>query len=145
MSIKYFLNIRNVTKKFSLGDFENVIIDVSVDVSAHSQEYPQFSYSCGGQIQLDTSELSSDSFVAFDEITQHVLVDWLLQKEGVETVDEFSYVKYSIQNIQDRIDSLQEEESVSLGFTITNVEPQSVVEEEDSESDVDPDLEVLEP
>jgi len=144
MSIKYTLSIGNITKKFSVGDFENVIIDVSVAVSAYSEEYPQFTYSCSGQIELDTSELSSDSFVAFDEITQDVLVDWLIQKEGVETVEEFSYVKFSIQNIQDRIDALQEEESVSLGYTITNIEPQLAVEEA-SESDVDPDPEVLEP
>jgi hypothetical protein len=144
MSIKYSLNIGNVTKKFSVGDFENVIIDVSVGVSAYSEEYPQFSYSCGGQIQLDTSELSAESFVSFDELTKDVVINWLLQKEGVETVEEFSYVKSSIQNIQDRIDTLQEEESVSLGYTVTNIEPQPVVEE-DSESDVEPDLEVLEP
>jgi hypothetical protein len=129
MAINYTLSIGNVTKKFTVGEFNNVIVDVSVGVSASSTAetdadgnviVPSFSYSCGGTISLDTSELSAESFVDFDSVTKDTVIEWLLAKEGVETVDEFSYVKSSVDNIQGRIDALQEEVSVSTGWTVTN-------------------------
>lgn len=139
MAINYTLSIGNVTKKFNVGDFNDVIIDVSVGVSASSEPVtevtgtddegndivetviPSFSYSCGGTISLDTSNLSTESFVDFDSVDKDTVVGWLLQREGVATVDEFSYVKSSVDNIQARIDELQEKVSVSTGWTVTNV------------------------
>ena len=126
MAITYNLSIGSLGRKLSLDGLENVIYEVSVGVSAQSQEYPQFSYSCGGTIQFDTSEIDEESFVPFEEVTQETVVGWLLAKEGVESVDEFSYVKSSVDNIQARIDALQVEDSVSVGWTVTNA---PVVEE----------------
>ena len=120
MAIKYTLNIGNVTKKFAVGDFNNVIVNAEVSVNAYSEEYPQFTYSCGGQIQFTTDELDSENFVDFENVTKETVIEWLLAQQGVETVEEFSYVKSSIDNIQDRIDALQEEESVSVGWSVTN-------------------------
>ena len=138
MAINYTLSIGNVTKKFTVGEFSNVIVDVSVGVSASSDPVtevtgtdeegndivatvvPSFSYSCGGTISLDTAELDAESFVDFDSVTKDTVVGWLLAKEGVETVDEFSYVKSSVDNIQARIDELQEKVSVATGWTVTN-------------------------
>ena len=138
MAINYTLSIGNVTKKFTVGEFSDVIVDVSVGVSASSDPVtevtgtdeegndivetvvPSFSYSCGGTISLDTAELDAESFVDFDSVTKDTVVGWLLAREGVETVDEFSYVKSSVDNIQARIDALQEKVSVSTGWTVTN-------------------------
>jgi hypothetical protein len=138
MAINYTLSIGNVTKKFTVGKFNNVIVDVGVGVSAFSDPVtevtgvddegndivetvvPSFSYSCGGTISLDTSELDAESFVNFESVTKDTVIGWLLAKEGVETVDEFSYVKSSVDNIQARIDALQEEVSVPTGWTVTN-------------------------
>jgi len=134
MAINYTLSIGHVTKKFAIGEFSNVIIEVSVGVNASSEAVtetdadgnvvvtvPSFSYSCGGTISLDTEELDADSFVSFEDVTKDTVVGWLLAKEGVETVEEFSYVKSSIDNIQSRIDELQEKVSVSTGWTVSNI------------------------
>jgi len=148
MAINYTLSIGNVTKKFTVGEFNNVIVDVSVGVSASSDPVtevtgvdeegndivetvvPSFSYSCGGNISLDTSELDAELFVDFDTVTKDTVIGWLLAKEGVESVDEFSYVKSSVDNIQARIDELQEKVSVSTGWSVTNVPTEEVVEPE---------------
>jgi hypothetical protein len=148
MAINYTLSIGNVTKKFTVGEFNNVIVDVSVGVSASSDPVtevtgvdeegndivetvvPSFSYSCGGTISLDTSELDEESFVDFESVTKDTVIGWLLAKEGVESVDEFSYVKSSVDNIQARIDELQEKVSVSTGWSVTNVPTEEVVEPE---------------
>ena len=124
-----------------VGEFNNVIVDVSVGVNAYSDPVtevtgtneagddivdtviPSFSYSCGGTISFDISELDADSFVSFEDVTKDTVIGWLLAKEGVDTVEEFSYVKSSIDNIQARIDELQEQQSVSTGWTVTNVPP----------------------
>lgn len=132
MAITYNLTIGSLGRKLSLDDLENVIYEVSVGVSAQSQEYPQFSYSCGGTIQFDTSEIDEESFVPFEEVTQETVVSWLLAKEGVESVDDFSYVKSSVDNIQARIDALQVEDTVSVGWNISNAptpEPTPAVDE----------------
>lgn len=129
MAITYNLNIGSLKRKLSVDGLENVIIEVSVGVSAQSQEYPQFSYSCGGNVSFDISEIDSDSFVPFEEVTKETVIGWLLAKEGVETVEEFSYVKASIDNIQARIDELQVEDSVNVGWSVTNApEPEVVAE-----------------
>jgi len=120
MAIIYNFTIGSLGRKLSLDDLENVIYEVSVGVSARSQEYPQFTYSCGGTIQFDTSEIDDESFVPFEEVTQETVTGWLLAKEGVESIDEFSYVKYSVDNIQARIDALQVKDSVSVGWSVTN-------------------------
>jgi|LakMenEpi03Aug12_release.lakeMendotaPanAssembly.Ray.scaffolds.fasta_scaffold308550_2 hypothetical protein len=129
MAITYNLNIGSLKRKLSVDGLENVIIEVSVGVSAQSQEYPQFSYSCGGNVSFDISEIDSDSFVPFEEVTKETVIGWLLAKEGVDTVEEFSYVKASIDNIQARIDELQVEDSVNVGWSVTNApEPEVVAE-----------------
>lgn len=120
MAINYTLNIGSLNRKLSVGDLSNVIYEVTVGVNANSVEYPQFTYSCGGTISFDISELDADSFIPFDEITQDTIVEWLLAKEEVDSVEEFSYVKYSISNIQDRIDALQLEDSVPVGWVVSN-------------------------
>ncbi len=128
MAITYNLNIGSLSRKLSVEDLSNVVFEVSISVSAQSEEYPQFSYSCGGQIQLDTSELNEDNFIPFEEVTKETVIGWLLAKEEVESVEDFSYVRSSIQNVQQRIDALQIEDSVSVGWTITNA-PEPVVTE----------------
>ena len=129
MAITYNLNIGSLKRKLSVDGLENVIIEVSVGVSAQSQEYPQFSYSCGGNVSFDISEIDSESFVPFEEVTKETVIGWLLAKEGVDTVEEFSYVKASIDNIQARIDELQIEDSVNVGWSVTNApEPEVVAE-----------------
>lgn len=134
MAINYTLSIGSLGRKLSVDGLENVVYEVSVGVSAQSDavvetdaegnnvvKVPSFSYSCGGTIQLDTSEIDPATFVPFTEVTQEVVLGWLLAKEGVATVDEFSYVKSSVDNIQARIDALQVEDTVSVGWTVTNV------------------------
>ena len=150
MSITYNLSIGSLGRKLSLDGFENVIYEVSVGVSAYSSpimeeisegistvKVPSFSYSCGGTIQLNVSEIGADSFVPFEEVTQEVVLGWLLAKEGVESVDEFSYVKSSVDNIQARIDALQVEDSVSVGWSITNAPTVSEpVDESETQEDI---------
>jgi hypothetical protein len=136
MAITYDLNIFSLKRKLSVDDLENVIIEVSIGVSAQSQEYPQLSYNCSGNISFDISQIDSDSFVPFEEVTKETVLDWILAKEGIETLDEFSYVKASIKNIQARIDELQVEDVVNVGWSVTNVSEPEVVEEEQPQEEI---------
>lgn len=133
MAINYNLTIGSLGRKLSVENVNNVVYEVAVSVNAFSEEYPQFTYSCGGNISFDISEIDEDAFVPFEEVTQEVVLGWLLANEGVESVDEFSYVKYSVQNIQDRIDVLQLEDSVNVSWVISNA-PQVESTEEVTES-----------
>ena len=121
MAINYTLNIGSVKKRLTEGEFSNVIIEASFGVSASSDAVtevtgadeegnettrvvtPSFSYSCGGTKTFSVDGLTADGFVDFDSVTKDTIVQWLLAEEGVSSVEEFSYVKSSIQNIAQRI------------------------------------------
>jgi hypothetical protein len=121
MAINYTLNIGSVKKRLTEGEFSNVIIEASFGVSAISDAVtevtgvngegneitrvvtPSFSYSCGGTKTFSVDGLTVDDFVDFDSVTKDTIVQWLLAEEGVSSVEEFSYVKSSIQNIAQRI------------------------------------------
>jgi len=146
MAINYNLSIGNLNRKLSVGDLTNVVYEVTVGVSAASEEYPQFTYTCGGTIPFNISELDSESFIPFDEITQDTIVEWLLANEKVDSIEEFSYVKYSVSNIQDRIDALQLEDSVSVNWNVSNAPTISeVVESVEEETEEVVDETILEP
>jgi len=117
MAINYTLNVGSVKKRLNEGEFSNVIVEASFGVNASSDAIstgteeggdlvvtqPSFSYSCGGTKTFSVDGLDAETFVDFDSVTKETLVGWLLASEGVETVEEFSYVKSSIENIARRI------------------------------------------
>lgn len=116
MAINYTLNIGSVKKRLTEGEFSNVIIEASFGVSANSDALtttdaegnevvttPAFSYSCGGTKTFSTDGLDATNFVDFESVTKDTVVQWLLAEEGVTSVEDFSYVKSSIQNIAQRI------------------------------------------
>ena len=116
MAINYTLNIGSVKKRLTEGEFSNVIIEASFGVSANSDAVtttdaegnevvttPAFSYSCGGTKTFSTDGLDATNFVDFENVTKDTVVQWLLAEEGVTSVEDFSYVKSSIQNIAQRI------------------------------------------
>jgi len=117
MAINYTFNIGSVKKRLTEGEFSNVVVEASFSVSAQSDAVttgteegedlvvtqPSFSYSCGGYREFSVDGLTVETFVDFDSITKDTIKDWLLASEGVSTVEEFSYVKSSIENIAKRI------------------------------------------
>ena len=117
MAINYTFNIGSVKKRLTEGTFSNVVVEASFSVSAQSDAVttgteeggdltttqPSFSYSCGGSKTFSVNELSAETFVDFDSITKDTIKDWLLAGESVSTVEEFSYVKSSIENVARRI------------------------------------------
>ena len=117
MSINYSLHIGNVKKRLTEGEFSNVVVEASFSVTAQSDAVttgseeggdlvvtqPSFSYNCGGYREFSVDGLSAETFVDFDSITKDTIRDWLLASESVSTVEEFSYVKSSIENIAKRI------------------------------------------
>ena len=121
MAINYTLNVGSVKKRLTEGEFSDVIIEASFGVSAQSDPVtevtgqdeegndivntlvPSFSYSCGGTKQFDVSALEAGSFVTFDQVTKETITQWLLDSEGAASVEEFSYVKSSVDNIAKRI------------------------------------------
>jgi hypothetical protein len=128
MSITYNLTIGSLGRKLAVESLSNVVYEVSVSVNAQSTEHPQFSYSCGGNIILDISQIDANSFIPFENITQEIVVGWLLANEGVQSIEEFSYVKTSINNIQARIDELDIEDDVPVNWTITDSVPETIGE-----------------
>jgi len=117
MAINYTLNIGSVKKRLTEGDFSDVIIEAGFGVSASSDAIttgteeagdlvvtqPSFSYSCSGRKTFSVEGLTAESFVSFTDVTKDTIKDWLLASEGVTEVEEFSYVKSSIENIARRI------------------------------------------
>ena len=117
MAINYTLNIGSVKKRLTEGEFSDVIVEASFGVSASSDAVttgteeggdlvvtqPSFSYSCGGTKTFSVEGLTAENFVAFTDVTKDTIKGWLLAAEGVTEVEEFSYVKSSIENIAKRI------------------------------------------
>ena len=116
MAINYTLNIGSVTKRLAEGEFSNVIVEASFSVSANSTPVtstdaegneiiiaPSFSYSCGGTKSFSVDGLDAANFIDFENVTKETIVEWLLAEEGVTSVEDFSYVKSSIENIAQRI------------------------------------------
>ena len=117
MAINYTFNIGSVKKRLTEGEFSSVVVEASFSVSAQSDTVttgteeggdlvvtqPSFSYSCGGYREFSVDGLSAETFVDFDSITKDTIKDWLLASESVSTVEEFSYVKSSIENVAKRI------------------------------------------
>ena len=117
MAINYSLNIGSVKKRLTEGAFSNVIVEASFGVSAQSDAIftgteeggdlvitqPSFSYSCGGNKSFSVDGLTAENFVDFSSVTKDTIKGWLLASEGVSTVEEFSYVKASIENVAKRI------------------------------------------
>ena len=117
MAINYTLNIGSVKKRLTEGAFSDVIVEASFGVQAQSDAVftgteeggdlvvtqPSFSYSCGGTKTFSVEGLAAETFVAFADVTKDTIKGWLLASEGVTEVEEFSYVKSSIENIAKRI------------------------------------------
>ena len=117
MAISYTLIIGSVKKRLTEGEFSDVIVEASFAVSAESAAVttgseeegnlvliqPAFSYSCGGSKDFSIEGLTADTFISFADITKDTIKGWLLASEGVTDVEEFSYVKSSIENIAKRI------------------------------------------
>lgn len=117
MAINYTLSIGSVKKRLTEGEFSDVVIEASFGVSAQSDPVtsgteeegnlvtiqPSFSYSCGGTKQFSVEGLAAENFVSFADVTKETIKGWLLASEGVSSVEEFSYVKASIENVAKRI------------------------------------------
>ena len=117
MAISYTLNIGSVKKRLTEGEFSDVIVEASFSVQAYSEAVttgseeegnlvvtqPAFNYSCGGSKDFSIEGLTAETFVPFADITKDTIKSWLLASEGVTDVEEFSYVKSSIENIAKRI------------------------------------------
>ena len=117
MAINYTLNIGSVKKRLTEGEFSNVIVEAQFSVQAQSDAIftgteeegnlvvtqPSFNYSCGGTKTFSVEGLTAETFVAFADVTKDTVKSWLIASEGVTEVEEFSYVKSSIENIAKRI------------------------------------------
>ncbi len=131
MAINYTLNIGSVKKRLTEGAFSDVIIEAQFSVQAQSDALftgteeggdlvvtqPSFSYSCGGSRQFPIEGLTAENFVAFADVTKDTIKSWLLASEGVTAVEEFSYVRSSIENIAKRIYEYSLEVPATVGGT----------------------------
>ena len=117
MAIDYTLNIGNVKKRLTEGEFSDVIVEASFSVSAQSEQVttgsveggdfvitqPAFSYNCGGVQSFSVEGLDAETFIDFADITKDTIKAWLLASEGVGEIDEFSYIKSSVENVAKQI------------------------------------------
>ena len=131
MAINYTLNIGSVKKRLTEGAFSDVIVEAQFSVQAQSDAIftgteeggdlvvtqPSFSYSCGGTREFSVEGLTAENFVAFADVTKDTVKGWLLAAESVTEVEEFSYVKSSIENIAKRIYEYSREVPAEVGGT----------------------------
>lgn len=59
-------------------------------------------------------ELDPENFVDFADVTSETVVGWLLASESVNSLNDFSYVKSSVDNIRARIAELQVQVDTSV-------------------------------
>ena len=116
MAINYVFNVGSVTKVLEHEGLSDIIVKVSFSVNAQtdSTEVASFSYSCGGHKDFPIAEIDPENFLDFEAITLEIVVGWLLASEGVSSLDDFSYVKASVDNIRARLYELQERVDASL-------------------------------
>ena len=131
MAINYTFSIGSVKKRLTEGEFSDVIVEAGFGVSASSDAVttgseeegnlvitqPSFSYSCGGTRTFSVEGLTAENFVSFADVTKDTIKSWLLASEGVTEVEEFSYVKSSIENIAKRIYDYSVEVPASVAGT----------------------------
>ena len=117
MAINYTLSMGSVKKRLTEGSFSDVVVEASFSVYADSapvttgseeggdlvETQPGFSYSCGGTRTFSVEGLDASTFVPFADVTKETIKGWLLASEGVSDVEDFSYVKSSVENIAQRI------------------------------------------
>ena len=155
MAINYTLNIGSVKKRLTEGAFSDVIIEANFGIQAQSDAIftgteeggdlvvtqPSFGYSCGGSKTFSVDGLTAENFVPFADVTKDTIKGWLLASEGVTEVEEFSYVKSSIENIAKRIYEYSLEVPAEVGgtdpsgaSTYTYTPPAPAAEESSEES-----------
>ncbi len=131
MAINYTLNIGSVKKRLTEGAFSDVIIEAQFSVQAESDAIftgteeggdlvvtqPSFSYSCGGSKTFSVDGITAENFVAFADVTKDTIKGWLLASEGVTEIEDFSYVRSSVENIAKRIYEYGLEVPATVGGT----------------------------
>lgn len=116
----------NKLKKKSLGDLQNVIYEVEYQARTQSEEYPSCSYFSGGRFEFSFDELDANNFVPFDEVNKETILNWILQKEGVGSIEDIPAIKYTIENVQMQVDYILSETEVQLSnWKFTNKEPET--------------------
>ena len=118
MAITHTITINSLGRKLLVNELQNVINQISYTVYAESEQYPDINYSCTNKVLLNISELTSETFVPFEEVTKETAIEWLLLHEGVENTNQFSGVNLALANVQSRIDSIQSEDKAEVQWII---------------------------
>jgi hypothetical protein len=159
MSINYSFTINNVVKKNVLENegsapLSNVIInaqytskawsgDMQSDDLGYTNSYP-YNYEISSSVNFDTSQLDESSFVPYDQITNQVVLDWIVDYENCGTIQNHRDVVSCIEQVREQIyhasnesvdvlpgDSFSEStEDVSWTPPVKQPKEESVIEEE---------------
>lgn len=128
--INYNLTFNKLKKK-AVNNLIDVVYEVEYSLYVYSEEYPSCFMSSGGTLNFSSDELDEDSFIPFEEITKETILEWILEKEEVVSIEEISFVKSSIENVEGRVSYLLSETEVTLQqWNFTNKEPEVAPEPE---------------
>lgn len=114
MAINYSLKIGSIKRRLVAGSFSDVITEVRFRAEAQSEPVttgseeedgdfmevtPSFTYTCSGVTTFPVEEIDGSTFIDFSAIDKDTITAWLLASEGVSSLENFSYVKNSIENV----------------------------------------------
>jgi hypothetical protein len=111
MAISYSWQITQLTKKPSLSDLDNVVVHCRWElIGTESTTGTTGQFSGATPLELDPD--NTGSFVAFEDLTEEIVVGWL---ESIVVDDYWNHVTERIQEQIDKVDDPVEElESSSL-------------------------------
>lgn len=118
MKIINTLKITKLRSKKSISEFNNVIYGVDYYLVCGILEYADQVYISSGTINLDISSLNVNSFVSVDNISQELVVSWLLALENIDTVDNLSFVKYANETLMFNFNLSKEESDINVDWDV---------------------------
>jgi len=118
MKIINTLKITKLRSKKSISEFNNVIYGVDYYLVCGILEYPDQVYISSGTINLDISSLNVNSFVSVDNVSQELVVSWLLALENIDTVDNLSFVKYANETLMFNFNLSREESDINVDWDV---------------------------
>lgn len=121
MSITYSFSILKLKKKSKVNNLNDVIYCAECRGYVFSNENTDCVNNFTVNIDFDYNNIDPESFKSFDEIDKNTIISWILNKEGVSSIEEVSFMKNAIEKVNNKLEILKEDQEVFVAdWSITN-------------------------
>ena len=112
MSITYSFSILKLRKKSQVNNLNDVVYLAECRGYALSTENENCVSNFTVTIDFDYTDIDPESFVSFDQINKNTIISWIINKEGVSSVEEISFIKNAIDDVRNQLEKLREDQEV---------------------------------